>query len=698
MKISIIAISLNIAIALSACSEQSSKEDILSTKDITKTQQVAAKSTDDFVWQADRFADLRVLRFQVPGFKELPLQNKELLFYLHKAALAGRDITWDQNYKYNLIVRHTLEAIINGYSGDRSTPEFVKFNEYTKRVWFSNGIHHHYMSGKIIPEFSVDSFITYVKNVEHEGKLPLTKNESSAQLIAQLTPILFDPKVAAKMVDQSADIDNIVASSVNFYEGVTEKEVSEFYKNKTNIDPKRPVSWGLNSKLIKEDGKLVEKIWKVNGMYSKAIEKIVYWLDKASTVAENEQQKQALLLLANFYRSGDLKDFDDYSIAWVKDIHSDIDVVNGFIEVYDDPLAYRGTFESVVSVKNHEATIMIAKIATQAQWFEDNSPLIASHKKKEVKGITGKAITVVTSSGRTSPKSPIGINLPNANWIRAEHGSKSVSLSNIVDSYDHVKGGSLSEFAWDEAEIKRGRKFGPLASHLHTDMHEVIGHASGKINQGVGTPKETLKQYSSALEEGRADLVALYYLMDKKLIDMGAMPSLEVGKASYDSYIRGGLMQQLRRLKLGEEIEEAHMRNRQMIAQWVYEKGAQDNVIEKRIRDGKTYFVVNDYLKLRTLFGQLLRELQRIKSEGDFSAGKALIENYAVKVDQKLHQEVLARYKKLDLAPYSGFINPALAAVYENGKIIDVTISYPDDFQEQMLEYGRDYSYLPIIN
>jgi len=698
MKLSLIAISLNIAITLSACTDQSSKENMHSAKEVIETQQVTTKPADDFIWQADRFADLRVLRFQVPGFTELSLKNKELLFYLHKAALAGRDITWDQNYKYNLVVRHTLEAIINGYSGDRSTTEFIKFNEYTKRVWFSNGIHHHYMSGKITPEFGVDSFIAYIKNVENRGKLPLAQNESSEQLISLLTPILFDPKVAAKMVDQSADIDNIVASSVNFYEGVTEQEVTDFYKNKKNIDPKRPVSWGLNSKLIKEDGKLIEKPWKVNGMYSKAIEQIVYWIDKASTVTENEQQKQALLLLANFYRSGDLKDFDEYSIAWVKDIHSDIDVVNGFIEVYDDPLAYRGTFESVVSVKNHQATIMIAKIAAQAQWFEDNSPLITSHKKKEVKGITGKAITVVTSSGRTSPKSPIGINLPNANWIRAEHGSKSVSLSNIVDAYDHVKGGSLSEFAWDEAEIKRGQKFGPLASHLHTDMHEVIGHASGKINKGVGTPKETLKQYASALEEGRADLVALYYLMDEKLIDMGAMPSLDVGKASYDSYIRGGLMQQLRRLKLGEEIEEAHMRNRQMIAKWVYEKGAKDNVIEKRIRDGKTYFVVNDYLKLRTLFGQLLRELQRIKSEGDFSAGKALIENYAVKVDKELHKEVLERYKKLNLAPYSGFINPALTAVYENGNIIDVKISYPDDFQKQMLGYGRDYSYLPFIN
>jgi len=500
------------------------------------------------------------------------------------------------------------------------------------------------------------------------------------------------------MVDQSANIDNVVASSVNYYEDVTEAEVDAFYKAKKNVDDKRPVSWGLNSKLAKVDGKIIEQVWKVGGMYSNAITDIAHWLDKAITVAENDQQKAALTLLAKYYRSGDLADFDAYNIAWVKDINSDVDVVNGFIEVYDDPLAYRGSFESVVSVKDHEATVVIAAIAEQAQWFEDNSPLVESHKKKEVKGITGKAITVVIESGDASPSTPIGINLPNSNWIRAEYGSKSVSLTNIVDAYDHVKGGSLSEFAWDDAEVKRAKEFGPLASHLHTDLHEVIGHASGQINEGVGTPKETLKQYSSALEEGRADLIALYYLMDNKLVDMGIMPSLEVGKASYDSYIRNGMMQQLRRLKLGDIIEEAHMRNRQLIAAWAFEKGAKENVIEKRIREGKTYFVVNDYQKLRTLFGQLLRELQRIKSEGDFDAGQALIENYAVNVDKGLHQEVLKRYKKLDLAPYSGFINPKLNAVYKDGKMIDVTISYPTDFSKQMLEYGQDYSVLPYVN
>jgi dipeptidyl-peptidase-3 len=695
-----LALAVSFALALSACSTPQNKtsETKPNSTEATNHQTKNEKQLNEFNWVAERFADIRVLRYQVPGFNELPLETKELLYYLYEAALSGRDITWDQNYKYNLTIRHTLEAIQTGYQGDKTTEQFARFNEYTKRVWFSNGIHHHYMSAKIQPEFNQESFAEYVNSVADNGKLPLTKGQTVDQLIAQLTPIIFDTKIAPKMVDQSANIDNVLASSVNYYEGVTEAEVESYYKAKINKDDKRPVSWGLNSKLTKVDGKLVEQTYKADGMYGKAITQVAHWLDKAANVAENEQQQKALELLVKYYRSGDLADFDAYNIAWVNDINSDVDVVNGFIEVYDDPLAYRGSFESVVSVKDHHATKVIAAIAEQAQWFEDNSPLIESHKKKEVKGITGKAITVVVESGDASPSTPIGINLPNANWIRAEHGSKSVSLTNIVEAYDHVKGGSLSEFAWDEAEMKRAKEFGPLASHLHTDLHEVIGHASGQINDGVGTPKETLKQYSSALEEGRADLIALYYLMDDKLINMGIMPSLEVGKASYDSYIRNGMMQQLRRLKIGENIEEAHMRNRQLIASWAFEKGAKDNVIEKRLRDGKTYFVVNDYQKLQGLFGELLRELQRIKSEGDFAAGQALIEGYAVKVDSELHQEVLARYEKLNLAPFSGFINPKLTPIYEAGKIIDVSISYPNDFSKQMLEYGENYSLLPYVN
>ena len=554
------------------------------------------------------------------------------------------------------------------------------------------------MSAKIQPEFSQESFTNYINSVAQMGKLPLTNGQTVQQLITKITPMIFDKNIAPKMVDQSANIDNVVASSVNYYEGVTKAEVEAYYQAKINKDKKRPVSWGLNSKLTKIDGKIVEQTYKADGMYGKAITKVAHWLTKAASVAENEQQKKALELLVKYYHSGDLADFDAYNIAWVNDTSSDVDVINGFIEVYDDPLAYRGSFESVVSVKDHQATKVISAIADQAQWFEDNSPLIESHKKKEVKGITGKAIIVVVESGDASPSTPVGINLPNANWIRAEHGSKSVSLTNIVGAYDQVRGSSLSEFAWDEAEITRGKAFGPIASHLHTDLHEVIGHASGKINEGVGTPKETLKQYSSALEEGRADLVALYYIMDEKLVDMGIMPSLEVGKASYDSYIRNGMMQQLRRLKIGENIEQAHMRNRQLVASWVFEKGVKDNVIEKRLRDGKTFFIINDYQKLRNLFGELLRELQRIKSEGDFTAGQALIENYAVNVDTKLHQEVLTRYEKLNLAPFSGFINPKLTPVYDAGKIIDVTISYPDDFSKQMLEYGKNYSFLPYVN
>jgi dipeptidyl-peptidase-3 len=695
-----LALAVSFALALSACTEQQN------TNTVTKqnaSETIVHQTKSDaqlikFNWVAERFADIRVLRYQVPGFDELPLKTKELLYYLYKAALSGRDITWDQNYKYNLTIRHTLEAILIDYQGDKTTDEYAKFIEYTKRVWFSNGIHHHYMSAKIQPEFSQESFSHYVKSVAQMDKLPLTKDQKVEQFIAQLTPIIFDINIAPKMVDQSANIDNVVASAVNYYEGVTKTEVEAFYQAKINKDNKRPVSWGLNSKLTKIDGKLVEQVYKADGMYGKAITEITHWLTKAASIAENEQQKKALELLVKYYRSGDLADFDDYNIAWVNDTNSDVDVINGFIEVYDDPLAYRGSFESVVSVKDHQATKVIAAIAEQAQWFEDNSPLIESHKKKEVKGITGKAIIVVAESGDASPSTPIGINLPNANWIRAEHGSKSVSLTNIVEAYDHVKGGSLSEFAWDDAEIKRAEEFGPMASHLHTDLHEVIGHASGQINNGVGTPKETLKQYASALEEGRADLVALYYLMDTKLIDMGIMPSLEVGKASYDSYIRNGMMQQLRRLKKGENIEEAHMRNRQLIASWAFEHGAEENVIEKKLRNGKTYFVINDYQKLQGLFGKLLRELQRIKSEGDFSAGQALIENYAVKVDKQLHQEVLARYEKLNLAPFSGFINPKLTPVYEAGKIINVKITYPSDFSKQMLEYGKHYSLLPYMN
>jgi dipeptidyl-peptidase-3 len=635
----------------------------------------------------------------VPGFEELSTSQKELLYYLYEAALSGRDIIYDQNYKHNLRIRRTLDAIVEHYTGDRTSPEFQKFLTYTKRVWFSNGIHHHYSNNKFIPEFSPAYFAQLVKN-SPQGKFPLQKGETPEKFMAVLTPLLFDPKVASKRVNLGAEEDLVVTSAGNFYEGLTQKEAEVFFAKQLNKNDPRPISYGLNSKLVKENGKIVEKVWKVGGMYSAAISKIVYWLDKASEVAENPKQKLALEKLIQFYKTGDLRTFDEYSIAWVNDTESRIDVVNGFIEVYGDPLGYRASYESVVSIKDLEASRRIKTIGDQAQWFEDNSPIKDEHKKKNVKGISAKVITVVVEGGDAAPATPIGINLPNANWIRKEYGSKSVNLGNIVYASNQAaaKSSALEEFAFSPEEITRARQYGALAGSLHTDMHEVIGHASGQINAGVGTPKETLKSYASAIEEGRADLVALYYMMDPKMLELGIIPSMEVGKVEYDNYIRNGLMTQLARLAPGENIEEAHMRNRQMISQWAYEKGKSDNVIEKMSRGGKTYFRINDYTKLRSLFGQLLRETQRITSEGDFEAAKNLIETYGVKVDPQLHEEVLARYARLNIAPYSGFIQPKLVPVMQDGKLVDVKVTYPTDFVKQMLEYGKIYSYLPDYN
>ena len=526
----------------------------------------------------------------------------------------------------------------------------------------------------------------------------MNENETLDDFVNRLQPVVFDLNFQPKMVDLAPNKDNVVASSVNFYEGVTQKEVEDFY-SKFDTKGEAP-SWGLNSKLIKINGQLVEKTWKVGGMYSPAIEKIVYWLEKASTVAENPQQKNALIKLVKYYKSGDLKDFDEYNIAWVADTNSRIDVINGFIEVYNDPIGKRGSFESVVSLKDMEATKRIKTIAEHAQWFEDYSPLMALHKKKKVKGITAKAITVITESGDASPATPIGINLPNSDWIRKDHGSKSVSLSNIIHSYNILgqKSGLLNEFAYNDTIKSRIRQYGSLASDLHTDMHECIGHASGQINPGVETTDKTLKNYASTLEEARADLVALYYILDPELMDIKVMPSLEVGKAEYDSYMMGGLITQLTRLKQGDNLEEAHMRNRQLNAKWVYEKGKQDNVISFIKVNGKTYTKVNDYPRLRQLFGQLLREIQRIKSEGDFEAGKNLVENYGVKVDQVLLKEVLARFAKLNVKPYSGFIQPKLIPVMSGAEIIDIKLEYHQSFFDQMQEYGKKYSFLPIMN
>ena len=654
----------------------------------------------EFQVLADQFADLQVLRYRIPGFENLTLQQKELLYYLSQAARSGHDMIWDQNYRHNLLIRKTIENIVEHYEGDRKDPRWEQFMVYAKRVWFSNGIHHHYSTRKLVPEFDAAYWNALIQGCP-KATFPVTPSCSNpAQLAAFLQPILFDPKIDAKRVNQESGIDLVQGSANNFYSGVTQKEVEAYYKPLKNPADTTPVWFGLNSRLTKVNGKVTEIPWKSGGLYGQAIDKIVFWLQKAITVAENPKQKKALELLVEYYKTGDLKTWDAYNIAWVQDTESMIDVVNGFIEVYGDPLGMRASYESVVSFRDMEATKRIKAIGDQAQWFEDQSPILAEHKKAKVTGISAKVITVVQEAGDASPSTPIGINLPNADWIRKMHGSKSVALGNIVYAYNEMgaKGSSIQEFAWDQAEIDRSKKFGPLAGDLHTDLHEVIGHASGQLNPGIGTPKETLKQYASTLEEARADLVALYYIMDPKLIELGVMPSLEVGKAEYDGYIRNGLMLQLRRLEPGENLEESHMRNRQLNAAWAYQKGLANKVIERKQRDGKTYFVVNDYNALRDLFGQLLREIQRIKSEGDFKAGQALVETYGVKVEQALVAEVKKRFESIQSKPYSGFIQPRLVPIMVQGKIKDVKVEYPDNFVEQMMEFGREYATLPVVN
>ena len=654
----------------------------------------------EFQVLADQFADLQVLRYRIPGFENLTLQQKELLYYLSQAARSGHDMIWDQNYRHNLLIRKTIENIVEHYEGDRKDPRWEKFMVYAKRVWFSNGIHHHYSTRKLVPEFDAAYWNALIQGCP-KATFPVTPSCSNpAQLAAFLQPILFDPKIDAKRVNQESGIDLVQGSANNFYSGVTQKEVEAYYKPLKNPADTTPVWFGLNSRLTKVNGKVTEIPWKSGGLYGEAIDRIRFWLQKAITVAENPKQKKALELLEEYYKTGDLKTWDAYNIAWVQDTESMIDVVNGFIEVYGDPLGMRASYESVVSFRDMEATKRIKAIGDQAQWFEDQSPILAEHKKAKVTGISAKVITVVQEAGDASPSTPIGINLPNADWIRKMHGSKSVALGNIVYAYNEMgaKGSSIQEFAWDQAEIDRSKKFGPLAGDLHTDLHEVIGHASGQLNPGIGTPKETLKQYASTLEEARADLVALYYIMDPKLIELGVMPSLEVGKAEYDGYIRNGLMLQLRRLEPGENLEESHMRNRQLNAAWAYQKGLANKVIERKQRDGKTYFVVNDYNALRDLFGQLLREIQRIKSEGDFKAGQALVETYGVKVEQALVAEVKKRFESIQSKPYSGFIQPRLVPIMVQGKIKDVKVEYPDNFVEQMMEFGREYATLPVVN
>ena len=654
---------------------------------------------DTFNYVAEQFADLRVLRYHVKNFSLLSLKDKTLVYYLYEAALCGRDINYDQNYKYNLAVRKTLDAMLSSENDDKDSEDLKNLAVYAKRVWFSNGIHHHYNHDKFIPDCPVPFFKHLLEHID-EKNLPLQPGQTKTDFIAFIIPIVYDPTIAPKRVSLDSKTDLVKSSAVNFYEeGITKNEVEAFYSAMSSKNTKESPMYGLNSKLVKENGKLVEKVWMVGGMYTQAIEKIVYWLEKARPVAENTKQKAALETLIKFYKTGSLADFDNYNIAWVKDTGSVVDVVNGFIEVYHDPLGRKGSFESVVSIKDLDASKRIATIGRNAQWFEDHSPILPQHKKKNVTGISAKVINAVVESGDAAPSTPIGINLPNNEWIREKHGSKSVNLGNIVEAYDQAAGGTVTNEFYYNAEIKeRVKKYASLADKLHTDMHEVIGHASGQIESSIGLPSETLKNYASALEEGRADLVALYYLMDQKLIDLGVMPTLDCGKAAYDEYLTKGMIVQLARIKPGKDIEEAHMRNRKMICEWVFEKGKKENVVEKKTENGKTYFVVNDYLKLRLLFGDLLREIQRIKSQGDYKAGHDLIENYGVKVDPVLHEEVLARYASLNIAPYAGFIQPKLTPIMQDGKMTDVKIEYPVDFTKQMLEFDKAYGLLPIYN
>ena len=652
-----------------------------------------AAAAREFDWQIDQFADLRILRYQVPGFDELTLPQKELVYYLGEAALCGRDIIFDQNYKHNLKVLRTLDAIVEGYKGDRNDPRWGVFMTYVKRVWFSLGIHHHYSTDKFAPGFDPDYFASLVKGSEGVT-FPLGRGQSLDDFIAFLRPVLFDPAVAAKKVSQDSTKDLVTNSAVNFYEGVTQAEVEAYYKS--ILDPKdpTPVSYGLNSRVVKKGGKVVEEVASIGGLYGPAIEKIVTWLEKAAGVAENDQQKKVIETLIAYYRTGDLRKFDEYNILWVGDLASRVDFVNGFIEVYNDPLGTKASWESVVNFKDLAATKRADTLSANAQWFEDNSPVDPRFKKKEVKGVSAKVITAAMLGGDCYPSTPIGINLPNANWIRKNHGSKSVTLENITYAYDQssLKSGFGKEFSWSDMILERAKKYGPLAGNIHTDMHEVLGHGSGQLLPGVGP--ESLKNYHSPIEESRADLFALYYIMDDKMLELGLLPHPDAAKAEYDANIRNGLMTQLTRIEPGKTIEQAHMRGRAMVSHWVYEKGKPENAITRETKDGKTYFVINDYQKLRRLYGRLLAEVQRITSEGDYAAARNLIETYGVQVDRTLHKEVLDRYAKLNLAPYSGFVNPVYRPVIKDGKIVDVKVSYTEGYVEQMLRYGKAYAFL----
>ncbi len=650
---------------------------------------------ENFQWHIDRFDDINVLRYRVPDFDSLTPRQKQFIYYLGQAALCGRDILYDQNCKYNLPVRRTLEAIYTTYDGDKTTDQWLAFEKYLKKVWFANGVHHHYSGDKFTPEFSAEYFDTLL------AATPADKfGDIQGTLLDTVKAVIFDPTLYPKRVDQTAGVDMIAASACNYYNGVTQQEAEAFYTALTDTTDRQPVSYGLNSQLVKgADGKIVERVWSADGMYGPAIREIVKWLERAAAVADTPEQEAYTRTLIDYYKTGDLKRFDDYNVAWVQDTKSTVDYVNGFIENYGDPLGYKASWESTVNFKNLEATKTTQIISDNAQWFEDHSPIDPRYRKPQVKGVSAKVITVAMLGGDCYPATPIGINLPNADWIRRDHGSKSVTIANITAAYDAAAAGNgfAEEFILRPEDRELRAKWGTVGNNLHTDLHECLGHASGQLAEGVRG--DELKNYGSTLEEARADLFALYYMNDPKLVELGVIPTLDVAKAEYNNYMMNGLMTQLTRIEPGKNIEEAHMRNRALIAGWVYERGKADRVVEFVTEAGKTYVVVNDYDKLRELFGELLREIQRIKSEGDFKAGMELVERYGVKVDPTLHGEVLKRYAALNIAPYSGFVNPRYVPVLdEAGAMTDVRIEYPTDYVDQMLTYSSEYSFLPNRN
>ena len=660
--------------------------------------QTATEGADAFNYVVDQFADVQILRYRVPDFETLSLQQKLLVYYLSQAAVEGRDILYDQNGRHNLCIRRTLEAVYENYGGDRSSADFKALETYLKQVWMGNGIHHHYSMDKFVPAFSQAFFAQAVQGID-PAKLPLAEGETAQALVEKLTPVIFDPAVMPKRVNQAAGQDLIATSACNYYEGVTQREVELFYDKMKDPADATPVPYGLNSKLVKRDGRVQELTYKVGGLYSPAIERITGWLEKASSVAENDQQRKVIDTLIDYYRTGNLETYDEYSIEWVKDLASQVDFVNGFTETYGDPLGLKGSWESIVNFKNVEATKRTEIISSNAQWFEDHSPVAPEFRKEKVKGVSAKVITAAMLGGDCYPSTPIGINLPNSNWIRHDYGSKSVTIENITEAYNEAAAGSgfNEEFMWSDAERALDKQYATLTDNLHTDLHECLGHGSGKLLPGVDP--DALKAYGSTIEEARADLFGLYFVGDPKLVELGLLPNMEAYKAQYYHYIMNGLMTQLTRIQPGKDIEESHMRNRQLIAAWAYEHGKADKVIELAERDGKHYVKVNDYERLRDLFGQLLAEIQRIKSTGDWQGAHDLVETYAVKVDPALHAEVLERYEKLHLTPYKGFVNPVYKLVKDDqGNVTDVAVSYDEDYVAQHLRYSKEYSSLPTYN